>query len=256
MLPSKLLATTCTVMLTTVDDAVWLVPHVASRRLSLLVRFLHGALFLTTLSGLSILSWAIAGLAQVAAYQWTLSGESTDDPERTTERLLSVLGAGLCWLIAVVLFARKWLKQRRRQQASQGRRADGDVQDLLCQQSLTTEPQHHSSYGSNVPQQQSEVSEQHGSEEGTFSPLNVIALTTLGALDELSYFPTLLMGHIVSPLELCGGTLLAAFLILLIVTCCLAHFQPLVDFLDRIPLYGIVALFAILLTVRAIVEWR
>ena len=81
----------------------------------------------------------------------------------------------------------------------------------------------------------------------------VISLTTLGALDEISYFPTLLLGDIFSPYELLLGTLLASILILMIVVLYLRKMKPLVDFLDSIPLYGIVGMFAIILTVGLVI---
>jgi hypothetical protein len=76
----------------------------------------------------------------------------------------------------------------------------------------------------------------------------IMSLTTLGALDEISYFPALLVGNVFSPSELCIGTLLASGIILVIVLMFLSKFKPLVDFLDSIPLYGIVGIFAVILT--------
>jgi hypothetical protein len=68
-------------------------------------------------------------------------------------------------------------------------------------------------------------------------------------LDEISYFPALLVGKVFSPTELCLGTAFATIIILVIVLAFLSKFKPLVDFLDGIPLYGIVGMFAIILTV-------
>ena len=77
----------------------------------------------------------------------------------------------------------------------------------------------------------------------------IISLTTLGALDEMCYFPVLLVGHVFSPVQLCVGTILASGIILVVVLMFFSKFKPLVDFLDKIPLYGIVAMFAAMLTV-------
>ncbi len=77
----------------------------------------------------------------------------------------------------------------------------------------------------------------------------IITFTTLGALDEISYFPALLMGNIFTPTELCVGAFFASVIILVVITLFLAQCKPLVDCLDRIPLYGIVGMFAVILTV-------
>mmetsp|Transcript_21324 Transcript_21324/g.32007 ORF Transcript_21324/g.32007 Transcript_21324/m.32007 type:complete len:331 (-) Transcript_21324:170-1162(-) len=77
----------------------------------------------------------------------------------------------------------------------------------------------------------------------------IISLTTLGALDEISYFPALIMGKIFSPMELCIGALLASVIILCVIVFFLGQCKPLVDFLDSIPLYGIVGMFAVVLTI-------
>jgi len=76
----------------------------------------------------------------------------------------------------------------------------------------------------------------------------VVSLTILGALDEISYFPALLVGHVFSPFELCVGTLFATLIIFVIVLTFLSKFKRLVEFLDSIPLYGIVGMFAVVLT--------
>lgn len=86
------------------------------------------------------------------------------------------------------------------------------------------------------------------------SPWAVISFTTLGALDEVSYFPSLLLGGIFTPLDLCLGTFFAACIVLAVVTLFLAQCKPVLDFLDRIPLYGIVAAFATVLTVDVIFD--
>ena len=63
----------------------------------------------------------------------------------------------------------------------------------------------------------------------------VIFFTTMGALDEISYFPALIMGKIFTPIELCVGAFIAAVLILSVISLFLAQCQPFVDCLDRIP---------------------
>jgi uncharacterized membrane protein YedE/YeeE len=79
-------------------------------------------------------------------------------------------------------------------------------------------------------------------------------LTFVGALDEISYFPALLVGGVFSSWQLCLGTLLAACLILVIITMFLSQCKPLIEWLDTIPLYGIVGAFAIVLTGGVVVD--
>ena len=86
------------------------------------------------------------------------------------------------------------------------------------------------------------------------SPWAVISFTTLGALDEVSYFPTLLLGKMFTPLDLCLGTLLASCIVLLVVNLFLSQCKPILDFLDRIPLWVIVGGFATVLTVGVLVD--
>ena len=78
-----------------------------------------------------------------------------------------------------------------------------------------------------------------------------MSLTALGSLDEISYFPPLILGGIFSPAELVLGTFLAALCMVLIVVLALQPCKPCMECLDRIPLYAVVTVFAILLTV----EW-
>jgi hypothetical protein len=85
----------------------------------------------------------------------------------------------------------------------------------------------------------------------TSQPWTVVSLTTLGFLDEISYFPALILGHIFSVWELVLGTFLAGILMLAIQVFLASQCQPLMDFLDqRVPLYGIIAVFATILTLH------
>ena len=80
----------------------------------------------------------------------------------------------------------------------------------------------------------------------------VFTLTLLGALDELTYFPSLIIGGTFRPVELAVGALIACVLILVVISCVLTAFQPILELMDRIPLYAVVALFAAILSVDAV----
>jgi hypothetical protein len=88
----------------------------------------------------------------------------------------------------------------------------------------------------------------------SFQPWTIITLTVSGALDEISYFPSLLLGHIFTGTELIVGTVITVLIMLCIVTQLLQYCQPLLHCLDQIPLYGIITLYAILLTVNLVID--
>jgi hypothetical protein len=82
-------------------------------------------------------------------------------------------------------------------------------------------------------------------------PWTVILLMTLGFLDEIFYFPALILGHIFSTWELVLGMLLAGILMLAIQVFLATQCKPLMDFLDDgVPPYGIIAIFVTILTLQ------
>jgi len=222
-----LVGATFLVAATTLDDAVWLVPYTTSSKLSVATRVIHGVIFVCTLEVLAVLCC----LTAQAVYR--LVGEQDD-------WIFGALGAILCWTIAGVLYVKKIFKKRRRQQQQQ------QQQDTSVQLSASE------GYGTIPVQDEEEIQE----EEPLilFSPWTVISLTFLGALDEISYFPALLVGGVFTGWDLCLGTFLAACFILFIITAFLAQCRPLIEWLDSIPLYGIVGMFAIALTIGVLVD--
>ena len=221
---------------TTADDAIWLVPYTAPQ-LPTCTRIIHGILFVATLEVLACSCVIIA-----STLQWIVGEDE--------EIVLGAIGAGICWVIALVLYIRKWLKRRRRSMAQ------SELERRTTQQTKNTE------YGStdhhpeeeNIIDPSDDEDEEDDKVSSTPSPWTVISFTTLGALDEVSYFPTLLLGKIFTPLDLCLGTFFAACIILFIVVFFLHQCQPLLDWLDRIPLYGIVTMFALVLTASVIYD--
>jgi cadmium resistance protein CadD (predicted permease) len=227
----RLVAATLTVALTTADDAVWLVPYVASNRLAIQHRIIHAFLFVGTLESMVLLCVLTAE---------TIRSFVTND------YILGAIGATLCWSIALFLYIKKMLKKRRR-----------DIQQAEAPLNNNSSLDDGSSYGS-VPQRAPDFSDDANmrDERGvSLSPWTVVSLTFLGALDEVSYFPSLLLGKVFSPFDLCLGTLLAACLVLSVVTLFLSRCQPLLNWLDRIPLYAVLFVFATILTVDVIVDY-
>ena len=89
-----------------------------------------------------------------------------------------------------------------------------------------------------------------------FAPLTVGFLSLMGILDEVAYFPTLLLGHTFTVGELSMGALLASATVLVMVGLFLAQCKPLVDLFDRVPLYAVVALYATIMTISCIFSWN
>jgi len=263
----RLATASVTVLLTTLEDGVWLVPlvlHAASRTIAAV----HALTFVTTFTLLSL----SIGLATVLILQQaTASGGKTSlELRQEGGALLSAVGAILCWLIAAILYYKAWRKRQRRerQQAEQRRLSDAEtaamfepVDDMAPARSKHDEVVE---YGS-IPSGGNDEDDNDNNETPAASAAEdenhhlqiwlVVSLTIVGALDEISYFPGLVVGKVFSVAELTLGTAIASLLILLIVCVALAPCRPVLDFLDRIPLFTVVALFATILTISAVWEY-
>ena len=228
-----LVGATLMVAATTADDAIWLVPY-TSPSLPLCTRLIHGALFIATLEVLVFVCVAVA-----SGLQWAVSDEKNE------EILLGSIGAGFCWIIAAALYIKKWLKRRRRaaaksefqQQTTHQTDNYGSVETQDREQPMSCEADSDNNDDDRIIQ---------------LSPWAVVSFTFLGALDEISYFPSLVIGGLFTPLDLCLGTFFAACIVLIVVTLFLSKCKPLLDWLDDIPLYNIVGTFAIVLTAEVV----
>ncbi|KAL7555988.1 hypothetical protein ACA910_006137 [Epithemia clementina (nom. ined.)] len=231
MMIGKVFSAAGIVLLTTLDDAVWLVPFVVATTQSNHrgIAVLHGMLFVATLQVMAMTVCLLTWLSKRH-----LLGQSSDTD-------LALWGALLCWSLAAFLLYRSIQKQRRRRRQKQEQQALQEQEDqfqteqdplvVVATQQKTEEKMHNDNDEIVVAQ-----------------PWMVCSLTVLGSLDEISYFPSLLLAGVFTEVELCLGTLLAAVVMLAIVVFFLRPCQPLMECFDRIPLYGVVTLFAILLT--------
>jgi len=243
------------VLVTTLDDAVWLVPFVVRQR-SRVVAALHATVFCATLVGMA----ATVSIATVLLEQHSLAAVALrDDTVWTT-----ALGVTLCWSLATFLWYRSMRKrQRQREHLLAQQRDDSfsavsmisdhpdnniqtEVDPLLLVVDTTTATTKNGGDGRDNDRRD------HHNHDAIFRPWMVISLTFLGSLDEISYFPSLLLGGIFTPAELCLGTLVAALTMVVVVVVFLRPCQPLMEALDKIPLYAIVSLFATLLTVELV----
>mmetsp|Transcript_12672 Transcript_12672/g.29661 ORF Transcript_12672/g.29661 Transcript_12672/m.29661 type:complete len:329 (+) Transcript_12672:161-1147(+) len=291
-----------TVLVTTLDDSIWLFPFVANGsyrpRRTLKVRLINACTFLVTLMILSFLCCISAwGLVRVWGNSYK-SDEKSDIGARTSTEILEIqlewISVVLCWTLASTFFVKKHLKKRRRlcQEKKQrdlvhvkeeeGLKAALHVTNNVgpsCRFSegyveahdtcVTEDEMQPISYGSlRAPERDFEVlnhslnkaascEEEDSVEMDGFSPFTVATLTALGFLDEISYFPTLIIGKIFTVTELLLGTLLAGLTMLGIQFFLFRQCKPLVDFLDeRVPLYAIIACFAVILTGHLMLDIR
>ena len=226
-----LLGATMTIAATTIDDAIWLVPYVTAG--SRTIRWIHMGTFVGTLVGLAIVCVVTSSvMAKVI-------------PSKETW-ILGAIGAGLCWAIAIGLWIKQWLKKKKRR---------AEIQEEQQQIQLEHPLGGTEGYGAVAGKEEEGTLQIQEQEEQVLvipieaSPWIVASLTCLGAMDEISYFPALLVSHIFTGWEMVLGSFLAAILILTIITTFLATCQPLIQCLDQIPLYYIVGMFAIILSV-------
>lgn len=250
---------TALVALTTADDAVWLLKF-TSPSLPNTSRIIHAALFVGTLSALSVGCVGVALLVENAV----VAGGSVQ--AENEDVIMGVVGAAICWAVAIGLYVKKMIKRRKKaQKASLGNGTQyGSIEEgsMREQEALATTAGNSQSIIKNLGQDFDDASSSSDSSfDGddrdipqTPSVLKVMILTVLGALDEISYFPALVVGQVFTPLELCIGTFLAAVLVLVVVVCFLSTFKPLIDFVDRIPLYAIIGVFAIVLSIEVIID--
>jgi len=234
---------TLIIFATTVDDTVWLSPFIISCSLTLKEKFLHGLLFIVTLQ---VLTFICVLLASGIRYSLPIFGYDDDEVGKDKqEHTLSLISAIICWVIASVLYFKALLKRRRKQEKKTMTLSIHPTEEEISLSSNQRMPGYTTISKTSIDHEDTPTSTMP-----SFSPWTVISLTTVGALDELSYFPSLLTGHLFSPQELFIGALLASLMILIIVSMLLSTCKPLLDFLDNIPLYMVVGFFATLLTIR------
>lgn len=240
-----ILGATATVIVTTLQDCVWLVPFVVQAP-SATTAWIHVLTFLLTFEGLAV------GTSLLAVFVDGISGG--------TDLFLGILGAIICWSLAIFLYVRSLLRRRNQRQQEQESR---EQHPAICS-NKESDGNYGSLLGTSDPENLQTIEEKPDDNEfgGLMQqsdhpqPWLIVTLTVLGSLDEVSYFPALIIAGIFTPVDLCAATLLASLIILFVLCFFLRPCQPLLDFLGRIPLYGIVGLFAILLTLQVIWEVR
>lgn len=235
-----LVGATVTVLVTTLDDSIWLLPFVGTSSLPSRIRLINATTFLTTLVTLAILCCIVALIIQKS-----VSVKSELESEEL-EIKLQWIAVILCWTLAIGFFIKKQMKKRRRRQK---------------QEQALKEKKHEPEYGSLILEEQwQSITDESKDEIQSISvaqPWTILSLTTLGFLDEISYFPALIIGDIFSPVELILSTLIAGLIMLGIQVFVASQFKPFIDWLDdHVKLHGIIAVFATILTIQLVFEIR
>jgi hypothetical protein len=276
-----ILGATITILITTLDDCVWLVPYLSPSRYSRSVCIQHGIIFAITFISLT----SIIGLCT----NYIISFQSTTNTTTSFnyERMMELFGVLLCWILALYYYYRSWRKQRQRQrrQAEEEARAKtmtsikaavavqptNDGSTILSTSnnygSCSTEINNHDNDTAQNDRSMDHDDNNNNNETISLSQndnnivvsseiqlYTIITLTISGALDEVSYFPSLLIGHLYTFTELLMGTVFTVCIMLLVVTQLLHRCRPILQCLDRIPLYGIITVYALLLTINLIVD--
>lgn len=188
---------------------------------------------------------------------------------RQIEDALPLVGAILAWIIAIYLYIRSILKRRRRskniEEESRKNKTTSIPTSSEGEEGLIAVKENDVGYGSvdnkdsierpYVKGGSASSSSSSLPKEGSkLGPATVFSLALMGALDEVTYFPSLLIGGTFTGVELAVGAFVSCSVILIVITCLLGTFQPLLELMDKIPLYAVVALFATILTIEALNE--
>ena len=293
-----LLEASITVLLTTLEDCVWLIPFVAQAPTTG-IALAHATIFIATFVSCAV------GASLVALF--------VDNLVRTQSNvILESTGAIICWLLAGFFYYQSYRKQqqkqkRRRQNQEQDQQLEEESSSLVIaaigepSTDNTVDTTLLSFYGTvssakdeeeaSPPRVHPEPVHLHdgssltleeggalvmASENGkptylepattttkqqaatttttTTQPWVIISLTILGSLDEISYFPALIVGQIFTVAELICATLIASLLILCLVDVLKTRCNVCLYILDQIPLYAVIAVFALLLSIQVLLD--
>eukprot|EP00457_Paulinella_chromatophora_P011103 gb/GEZN01011229.1/.p1 GENE.gb/GEZN01011229.1/~~gb/GEZN01011229.1/.p1 ORF type:complete len:247 (-),score=22.96 gb/GEZN01011229.1/:405-1145(-) len=232
-----------TIVATSGDDTLFLLPFIASTTRSWYRRCVNMTVWLLTLVSLVAAAQIVVVLGievDKAGYFTMLLG-----PDWTPQLSLGLVGVIFVWLVMVLLLS-KWLCKRYKRRMAKKHKDDCD--------SNYNDTNNNYGVKSVQPTLEQDTQLEVSSSSGSSDACTIIALTIMGGLDEIAYFPSLLLTQTFSLSELCVGSVLAGTLLLLILQLALAQCRFLLDFLDRIPLWCIVAVYAIVMTVGFLVE--
>jgi hypothetical protein len=167
--------------------------------------------------------------------------------------LLGLLGVVLVWTIAAVLLAKwllDWLRKAQLEKAqnativmeTRGTDEEEERQTLLGQPGDS-----HVAY--DEPGNRHVAYNENPSPTLVSDAYSVVCVTLTGGIDEVAYYPSLLLTNTYTAWEVVIGTLLAAAGLLLIIIPLLETCRPYLELMDRLPLWVVVSAYAVVLTV-------
>ncbi|GKY91622.1 hypothetical protein MPSEU_000134100 [Mayamaea pseudoterrestris] len=259
---------TLTIFVTALDECSFLVPLVAQAT-SPHVALVRGLVFVVTMLSLSV---AVCLAAVLLRTEMSRRGKSkNDEDDEASEIITKVTGAVVCWILAGYYYY-KVRAARRAGAASEDADSEHDS-DMFTPINRPDDAQISEDTLSHIvgtvnssdmlilvatnsnelatplllPDESSD--DPLHSNERAVQPWTIITLTIAGSLDEMSYFSGLIIANVFNPVQLCIGTLLASLLVLVMIDTLVKKCGGCIRVLNRIPIYAIVGLFALFLTI-------
>jgi len=224
------------VFITTADDTIWLIPMLSTNKFTTSARVIHASVFCCTLQVACLASWLFCLVfgSALEATAFSYKGKEIE-----TETVLNVAAIILTWLLALGLFIKsmrkKWLRSQRPLNEMQTRKNYGTIENDF--------------QDSDALEDDSPLGQE------TVPQIATVGMLTLtGALDEMICFPSFILAGTFSYPELAFGCLSACLIILAVVTLIINTCKPLLDLFDRIPLYAIISVYAVILTLSYAAE--
>jgi hypothetical protein len=229
---SRALLAAVFIFATTADDAVWLVSVLHGKS-----KLIHAFTFILTLQMACIGSWVVC----ISFSNGLISMSSS--VEEHYEDWFQLFAIAITWGIALYLFLKKMLKICRKRYQDSERVELAVITNLPRYEAITESPP--ITGASFVTNSFSAVLEEKDESKVAF----VISMTLTGALDEIVCFPSLMMAGTFTIQELLVGCFLASAVIVIIVYYILDSCKCLLNILDSIPLFVVVAFIATIQTV-------
>ena len=254
------------IFITTADDAVWLVPYLSPTRFTKCAITAHAFSFCCALQ---VIIWAMA-VAVRMAHHGALNFYSGSD----IDRLMQHIGCAIAWIISIYSSVKAYRKYHRKARERQlyelqqtTRMPANDPKPGPSYTAISTgndveiastdmEPLQF--YGSINEQQEDQMKNNEAAHGGTSpspragptlaSVSTCVWLSLIGCLDELSYFPSLLLTKTYTVWQLSIGALIATISIVSALTLARRFCSPWLKIFDRIPLYLVTIAFAVYMT--------
>uniref|UniRef100_A0A7S3Z850 Uncharacterized protein n=1 Tax=Lotharella globosa TaxID=91324 RepID=A0A7S3Z850_9EUKA len=271
-----------TIFVSTASEASWLAPFLTSTKYSKWARCLHAAVFIFALQAAVFASWLLAHFgAKVLHHVITV-----ERLHWSTEVVLNIAAASLTWLLALWLFVRKWLRQRRwsRRGPGQGEynevggrrggaRGSGTTSTQISRNNSSSkflvaddldvsiddledlEDKPIQGYGSFYDSdEEEELAEKRKDCAQSAQPATVLVLSILGAMERVRYLPMILMSKTFTLEDLALGVAIASVSVIAMLIGCLSYSKFVLRVLERVPLWLVVAFFATVITVSAVLD--